>query len=240
MLDRLELCSAAGGCRFKVQHDEINGRKTNAHVIPTASDGTALAFLAGRPNKYDDYRKDLLVQALDKDMVVLATHKAQVIVTGDYVEGAGKSFALPTYQPIMILRDPPGGLSQASYQNVATSKYFEYIFTFDLVYLYCSRHHCLSAVLLFVAIKVQSSEAETLKDVVSNANVYGGLLEVEFDLCVGLGAAKCDQAVKVKAIASNSTTKSKSYVQKHTLQNIPLFGVILPVMIHSLQEESPM
>lgn len=39
---------------------------------------------------------------------------------GYYSKGPGRSFALPTHKPIVILRDPPGGLSYASYENIET------------------------------------------------------------------------------------------------------------------------
>ncbi len=38
-----------------------------------------------------------------------------------FSKGPGNSFALPTHEPIMILRDPPGGDSYASYSYVQTT-----------------------------------------------------------------------------------------------------------------------
>jgi hypothetical protein len=63
------------------------------------------AFL-GRPNIYGNFRKDLTAEILDKDLQVKKIHHAFVVVTGDYTTGPGESFALPTYFPLMILRDP--------------------------------------------------------------------------------------------------------------------------------------
>jgi hypothetical protein len=114
---KLELskCSQDTGCREEVQHDSITG--DNAHVVKT--------FTAGRPNIFNDHRKDFYVQALNKDNQVLAQHTAYVVVTGEYLGAAqGKAIALPEQKPIMILRDPPGGLSTATYENVETCKFF--------------------------------------------------------------------------------------------------------------------
>ena len=44
-----------------------------------------------------------------------------LFVEGLYEKGRGNSFAIPTHEPIMILRDPPGGLSHASYENIVTT-----------------------------------------------------------------------------------------------------------------------
>lgn len=35
-------------------------------------------------------------------------HRAEFFIVGLYSKGNGQSFALPTYEPIMVLRDPPG------------------------------------------------------------------------------------------------------------------------------------
>ncbi|CAB9525330.1 Cupin superfamily protein [Seminavis robusta] len=121
LVNRLKLCSDDGGCNFPVDHDIINGKKTNAHMLPRKEDDTLITFAAGRPNLYEDFRKDLTLEVLDKNLKPLKTHRAEVVVIGDYVKGPGASFALPTYKPILVLRDPPGGLSQSIYENVQTS-----------------------------------------------------------------------------------------------------------------------
>ena len=48
-------------------------------------------------------------------------HVANFFVEGLYSKGPGNSFALPTHEPIMILRDPPGGDSYATYESVQTT-----------------------------------------------------------------------------------------------------------------------
>jgi hypothetical protein len=49
------------------------------------------------------------------------THTAAFVIEGYYAKGPGLSFAIPTHKPIMILRDPPGGMSYATYENVKTT-----------------------------------------------------------------------------------------------------------------------
>lgn len=49
------------------------------------------------------------------------SHTAIFFIEGSYSKGPGNSFSLPTYEPIMILRDPPGGSSSASYENIQTT-----------------------------------------------------------------------------------------------------------------------
>ena len=48
-------------------------------------------------------------------------HEASVFIEGLYSKGEGNTISLPTHEPIMILRDPPGGASTASYENVVTT-----------------------------------------------------------------------------------------------------------------------
>ena len=52
---------------------------------------------------------------------VIDAHKAAIFITGSYNKGPGKSFALPTHKPILVLRDPPGGNSYASFENILTT-----------------------------------------------------------------------------------------------------------------------
>jgi len=47
-------------------------------------------------------------------------HVAEVVVTGDLNDG-GNSLSIPTHYPLLVIRDPPGGSSTASYSNVQSS-----------------------------------------------------------------------------------------------------------------------
>ena len=49
------------------------------------------------------------------------SHTAVFFLEGLYSKGPGNSFSLPTHEPIMILRDPPGGDSFAFYKNIKTT-----------------------------------------------------------------------------------------------------------------------
>ena len=97
-------------CFLNVKHEE-NGRR--AHF------GENYFLLTGQPNIIPPYTKKLLFQLIGVTESV--THTAHIIVTGNYLLAKGQSYALPTHYPVMILRDPPGGLSYASYKNVATT-----------------------------------------------------------------------------------------------------------------------
>eukprot|EP00957_Ditylum_brightwellii_P120533 9195786-Ditylum_brightwellii.AAC.1 len=48
-------------------------------------------------------------------------YKAAFVVTGYFIKEPGNSFALPMHKPIMVLRNPPGGLSCTTYENVKTA-----------------------------------------------------------------------------------------------------------------------
>lgn len=65
------------------------------------------------------YMKQLLISVLGGTEEV--THEASVFIEGLYTKGEGATISLPTHEPIMILRDPPGGASTASYENVVTT-----------------------------------------------------------------------------------------------------------------------
>ena len=65
------------------------------------------------------YTKQLLIRVIGGTEEV--KHEASVFIEGLYSKGEGNTISLPTHEPIMILRDPPGGASTASYQNVVTT-----------------------------------------------------------------------------------------------------------------------
>ena len=91
-------------CNFIVEHAMVDGRKSgNAHIKQE--------FKAGRPNIHDtekNFYKTLTATIVDKDDQAKVVHRAYMTVTGDYDLGKGDSFPLPTHEPIMIIRDPPG------------------------------------------------------------------------------------------------------------------------------------
>ena len=101
------------GCLYDIQHEiDEDGKNVSAHVIDI--------FATGRPNvvsypyaKYMSFSIQGGTSSVD--------YKSAFVVEGYYSPGEGRSFALPTHKPIMILRDPPGGLSSATYENIKTT-----------------------------------------------------------------------------------------------------------------------
>ena len=102
--DALLLCSPTapgeGPCRFNVTHTEDN----KGNKIGDA--GFNATFLAGRPNIQSPYTRSIFIQATGGSKS--KTHTATFFVEGLYKLEGGSSFALPTHEPVMILRDPPG------------------------------------------------------------------------------------------------------------------------------------
>ena len=114
--DALEYCSdiappgsteAQKSCAYDILHDD-DGR----------SAGVDTSFATGRPNIIAPYTKSIFFSVSGTEDVM---HTAAVFINGLYSKGPGNSFALPTHQPIMVLRDPPGGSSYASYENIVTT-----------------------------------------------------------------------------------------------------------------------
>jgi len=66
-----------------------------------------VGFVTGRPYPVGDRNtRFMLFKVLGVDDDV--RHTAEFFIQGLYTKGPGSSFALPTHQPIMVLRDPPG------------------------------------------------------------------------------------------------------------------------------------
>lgn len=68
--------------------------------------GLDFSFAAGRPNPFGSYTKNIIFKAISAQSTV--QHNAEFFIEGLYSKGIGNSFALPTHEPIMVLRDPPG------------------------------------------------------------------------------------------------------------------------------------
>jgi hypothetical protein len=99
---------AQGACLKSVKHND-QGREA----------GLDFHFAAGRPYPFGPtYTKNINYKVIGG--VSSAQHFAEFFVEGLFSKGNGNSFALPTHEPIMVLRDPPGGDSTATYSNVKT------------------------------------------------------------------------------------------------------------------------
>ncbi|GFH44486.1 hypothetical protein CTEN210_00960 [Chaetoceros tenuissimus] len=114
--------SCSDGCTLQVNHDEEDGTKTGgarAEIEKDNEDDIANQITVGEPNIISPYTKNIFFQVSGNGASV--SHNAHFFIQGIVQGGEGKSFALPNAQPVMILRDPPGGLSYAKFENVHTS-----------------------------------------------------------------------------------------------------------------------
>jgi len=103
--DALAVCSsiapdantpAQGACLESVRHND-DGRKA----------GLDFKFAAGRPYPFGPtYTKNINFKVIGG--VSSVQHFAEFFIEGLFSKGSGNSFALPTHEPIMVLRDPPG------------------------------------------------------------------------------------------------------------------------------------
>lgn len=102
----MEVCNT--GCsNISIVHDVIGNVTRNARAI--------LPFRIPRPNKTPPFTKYLDIQLGGLSPL---THRAVVVVTGNFNNGKVFSVGLPTYKPLLVLRDPPGGLSYSYYKNM--------------------------------------------------------------------------------------------------------------------------
>ena len=95
-------CSAlceTSGCAFAVEHD-INDDDENTGGARISN----LLFSTGRPNIVAPYTKSMIFKVIGGNL----EHKAAIFIDGLYSKGPGNAFALPTHEPVMSLRDPPG------------------------------------------------------------------------------------------------------------------------------------
>ena len=77
----------------------------------------------GRPEITRPYTRSLNIQVdgySSSGEFRTVSHFGKFVIQGFYKDCDGLSFAFPTHSPVMILRDPPGGASSASYENVMT------------------------------------------------------------------------------------------------------------------------
>jgi hypothetical protein len=101
--EALSICStiappggtASGPCLVSITHNE-EGKDA----------GLDFWFATGRPNPFGTFTKNINFKVIGGAVDV--KHFAEFFIEGLYSKGDGNSFALPTHDPIMILRDPPG------------------------------------------------------------------------------------------------------------------------------------
>jgi len=106
--DRLELLLRCNpSCSLELEMDESTGE--NAKV--------SLQLQAGQKRRNKDYTKALFI-TMEKSG---KQHKTDVVLVGDYELSDKFSAALPTHEPLLVIRDPPGGGSYSYYENVLTT-----------------------------------------------------------------------------------------------------------------------
>ena len=106
----MEVCNT--GCQnVPIEHDVIGNVTSGARIV--------FVFRFGRPNRNDPFTKFLTIRKESGPNAF--SHTAAVVVTGQFKTAEGNSVGLPTYKPLLVLRDPPGGLSYAYYENVQTT-----------------------------------------------------------------------------------------------------------------------
>ena len=115
-----ELSRCGDGCRLTIQHDKNNvtEHKSNARavdMVPEAADPRKLR--AGPPNKLNDegFLK-FVAFSYPKYENEYDQHRACVLISGVYARNETDSVPLPTHKPLLVIYDPPGGMSYSSYQ----------------------------------------------------------------------------------------------------------------------------
>lgn len=83
--------------------------------------GKHVKLVVGRPNINIPYTKNVNIRVVGAANNV--QHRADFFIHGQFSLGAGDSFALPTHQPVMVLRDPP-----VSIGSIFFSALLEFIF----------------------------------------------------------------------------------------------------------------
>ena len=99
--EALSICSniappggtASGPCLVSITHND-EGEDA----------GLDFWFATGRPNPFGTFTKNINFKLTGSDV----KHFAEFFIEGLFSKGDGNAFALPTHDPIMILRDPPG------------------------------------------------------------------------------------------------------------------------------------
>ncbi len=107
------LMKCKDGCYYDIGHEE------DEEGNPVSGANVTDWFATGRPNIVAPFTK--FMKFTIEGAPNIEQHKAVFVIEGYYSKGPGRSFALPTHKPIMILRDPPGGLSYARYDNIVTT-----------------------------------------------------------------------------------------------------------------------
>jgi len=110
----------SGGCQLSIDHDENNStlHQSNAravHKLPGILEPKRVRVGPPQTSTNAGYLKYLGFSIGDN------TYTACVLIEGVYALKELQSIGLPTHKPLLIIRDPPGGKSYSSYENVQTT-----------------------------------------------------------------------------------------------------------------------
>ena len=100
-------------------------------MTPDSLDPTRL--LPGPPNFIYDFG---FLKSLTFKLQGRSEHRACVLVTGRYALEATPAVSLPTHKPLLIIYDPPGGMSYSTYEVRS------FLISTDLVRLIVSDRDC--------------------------------------------------------------------------------------------------
>ncbi|EGD80412.1 hypothetical protein PTSG_11057 [Salpingoeca rosetta] len=175
----LQVCYSE--CELDLDLDEVvtaaGTEQSNAHAT--------LRLLTGGPELNSEavdpehpYTKQFRVsmQVLPYDPVILYK---KVVVTGHQARGASGSVPFPRYKPLLVVQDPPGGLSTASYSS------------------------------MFANFRFHSKTYEAFGGFQLGVDVAPYKTEAELDLCTGaIAAYNCINLVSVKSTPYTFQTKT--------------------------------
>ena len=128
----LDACSVEPGCEYDVsQYARDNGTivsnvdKGYDDGFPTGDASVSWSgydsyLFAGRPNIVSDYTKRLTFQVFgsNSSMSLVEPKVIHCLVTGKFDGSPFNSVQVPIYEPIMILRDPPGSYCKCTFSLV--------------------------------------------------------------------------------------------------------------------------
>ena len=90
-------------------------------VFGNVNGRVVLALLVGPPITTFPHQKSFTAEFRRTPGAVGVQKSFTPVVVGDYDRGFVEAVDLPVYEPVMILRDPPGGGSYVSYNNMETT-----------------------------------------------------------------------------------------------------------------------
>ena len=116
-LELLTLCSNPSlnsRCSAPLIYDTVPGLgEVNGRVL--------FPLLVGPPNTISPFTKVFTAEFRPRPNALGVQETIQPVIVGDYEEGLVEAVDVPVYEPVMILRDPPGGNSYVTYENVETT-----------------------------------------------------------------------------------------------------------------------